>query len=128
MRTGLIVVALALGLSGCGGMNFWGDSEPAPAPVAEAAPAPAEQSPSQMPDATPPAAAPAPVMTTQAAAADQPPAASSAVSVQSNTHCTSLAKMRAGDAAAEGEDFDTQEAVYKRVYADCVAWDAAHRP
>jgi hypothetical protein len=36
--------------------------------------------------------------------------------------------LRSGDAAFEGEDSDTQEAVFKRAYADCVAWDQAHRP
>jgi hypothetical protein len=38
-----------------------------------------------------------------------------------------LAKLRAGDAAFQGEDSDTQTAVYNGTYRDCVAWDAAHR-
>lgn len=41
-------------------------------------------------------------------------------------HCRTLAKLRAGDAAYEGEDSKTQRSVYERTYADCVAWDARH--
>ena len=128
MRAALIIT-LALSLSGCGSVNFWGetDSEPAPVPQEQAAPASTEQSVSQMP-AAPPAAAPAPAVTAQAMADQPPQPAATVASPQSSAHCTALAKMRAGDAAAEGEDVDTQESVYKRVYADCVAWDAAHRP
>ncbi|MEI9931902.1 MAG: hypothetical protein WDM89_15530 [Rhizomicrobium sp.] len=66
-------------------------------------------------------------MTTQALASQSTLPSASTASPQSSAHCTALAKMRARDAAVEGEDFDTQESVYKRVYADCVAWDAAHR-
>ena len=56
-------------------------------------------------------------------AARYAPAPDAAVSY----HCKTLAKLRAGDAAFQGEDPDTQRAVYDSTYRDCVAWDAAHR-
>ena len=43
-----------------------------------------------------------------------------------NTHCEKLARQRAGDAAFAGEDTDTQRAVYRHTYKDCVDWDAKH--
>ena len=112
-------VALALGLSGCADSEFvehpitslFGDRE-LTAPPDQAAttgdPAPAAQ---------PATAGQAPA--TQTALA---PAPSSV-----RAHCTNLAKLRAGDASFQGEDSDTQSAVYDRTYRDCIAWDAAHR-
>ena len=41
-------------------------------------------------------------------------------------HCRKIAKDRAGDAAYSGEDEETQQSVYSRTYADCVAWDNKH--
>ena len=55
---------------------------------------------------------------------DQPAAAAAAVP---NMHCTNLAKQRAIDSAYEGEDPDTQRAVYDKTYSDCLAWDSKHR-
>jgi hypothetical protein len=115
MRT-LLAAALALSLSGCADSEFvehpitslFGDSEPAPAP---------EQPVQQAPEALPATASQQPASQTNVA---QTPA-----SVQA--HCKALAKLRAGDAAFQGEDPDTQSEVYDRTYRDCVAWDAAHR-
>jgi hypothetical protein len=53
----------------------------------------------------------------QSAAAAPPP----------NMHCTNLAKQRAIDSAYEGEDPDTQRAVYDKTYSDCLAWDTRHQ-
>lgn len=47
--------------------------------------------------------------------------------VAPDVHCTGLAKQRAIDSAYEGEDPDTQRAVYDRSYSDCMAWEAKHR-
>jgi hypothetical protein len=52
---------------------------------------------------------------------------STATAAVPNIHCTSVAKQRAVDSAYEGEDPDTQRAVYDRTYSDCVAWDARHQ-
>ena len=38
-----------------------------------------------------------------------------------------LAKQRAIDSAYEGEDPDTQRAVFDRTFSDCMAWEAKHR-
>jgi hypothetical protein len=62
----------------------------------------------------------------------EPPAvtaarAAPAPSATVNAHCKNLAKLRASDAAFQGEDPDTQKAVYNGTYRNCVAWDAAHR-
>ncbi len=72
-------------------------------------------------DSTPSTPPPAPQMAS--ASAEQP--ASSVVAP--DVHCTALAKQRAIDSAYEGEDPDTQRAVFDRSYSDCMAWEAKHR-
>jgi hypothetical protein len=93
----ILIAALAAGLSGCGSSDFFGDSSPS----------------------TPPP--PAPQM---ASATGEQPASPV---VAPDVHCTALAKQRAIDSAYEGEDPDTQRAVYDRSYSDCMAWEAKHR-
>jgi len=71
------------------------------------------------------AAQPAPV-NAAATAAETPttsPAASMAVA---NESCTNLARQRASDAAYQGEDEETQEAVYNRTLASCTDWERRH--
>jgi hypothetical protein len=104
----LVAMTLALGLCGCADSQFiehpitslFGSAEDAQ-PAAEAA-------------AESPAARPAP----DAAQA----------SAQEAAHCARLAKLRAGDAAFEGEDTDTQRSVYDSTYSGCIDWSAKHRP
>ena len=43
-----------------------------------------------------------------------------------SNRCRKLAKQRSGDAAYAGEDEKTQQSVYDRTYADCIAWDTRH--
>ena len=95
----ILIAALAIGLSGCGSSDFFGDSSPS-------------------------SPAPAPQMANATGSAEQPvdPPA-----VAPDVHCTSLAKQRAIDSAYEGEDPDTQRAVFDRSYSDCMAWEARHR-
>jgi hypothetical protein len=95
----ILIAALAVGLSGCGSSDFFGDSSPsnpAPAPQVANATGSTEQ---QIGPQT----------------------------IAPDVHCTSLAKQRAIDSAYEGEDPDTQRAVYDRSYSDCMAWEAKHR-
>ena len=122
-----MAIALALGLSGCADVDLFGDrvDTAAPPPVAEQSQPPAlEQSATAAPAA----------MTEQSVvpSANEPPAvtvarAAPAPSAAVDAHCKYLGKLRAGDAAFQGEDPDTQEAVYNGTYRDCIAWDAAHR-
>jgi hypothetical protein len=103
----ILAAALAVVLSGCGSSDFFGDTTPSS-----------------------PAAAPSPQVADTTGTAEQPPgspAAAQTVAVAPDIHCTKLAKQRAIDAAYEGEDPDTQRAVYDRSYSDCMAWDAKHR-
>ena len=134
-------LAFALMLSGCTDIDLFGDEDSAtPPPAAEqtlppppaqtAAAAPAAQTPAMAPAADPSAAPEAQPMA--APAEGEPPAVSAARSapapnVAVSAHCSTLAKLRAGDAAFQGEDPDTQHAVYDRTYADCLAWDSQHR-
>ena len=94
----ILIAALAVGLSGCGSSDFFGDSSPS----------------------TP---APAPQMASATGSTDQP----ASPVVAPDVHCTALAKQRAVDSAYEGEDPDTQRAVFDRSYSDCMAWEAKHR-
>jgi len=41
-----------------------------------------------------------------------------------NPRCQDIATERAADTAEQGFDEDTRNAVYKRAYAECVAWQA----
>ena len=113
----MLVAALAIGLSGCSDMDFFGDT------TASSDAAPAVQA---TPPAPPPSAAPDTTGT-----AVQPPGESAPAVVAHTTgpsaHCANLAKLRARDAAYAGEDEETQQAVYDRTYADCAQWDARHR-
>jgi hypothetical protein len=120
-----VVVALALVLSGCESMDFFGnaDSDAPVTPVADSS-------------APPPAAASAPqqeTMTDTADAADaqapmtqDAPATVAQASSSARPHCMALARQRAQDAAYGGEDPDTQEAVHDRTYAECMAWESKH--
>jgi type IV secretory pathway VirB10-like protein len=134
MRSAILIVA-ALALSGCSDSNFYGDSPDrttmvASAPVqapSEPSPAEATAAPMQQPAPAPSDAATAPAEQTPVAqAAPESPAPVAQATPSSSAHCTMLAKQRARDAAFEGEDADTQEAVYNRTYSDCVAWDLKH--
>jgi hypothetical protein len=132
-----LALAFALGLSGCADVDLFGDhtDTATPPPVAvQSLPAPAEQTATAAPAADQSVApeAQAPVAAAAAPSANEPPAvtaarAAPAPSAAIDAHCKYLAKLRAGDAAFQGEDPDTQEAVYNGTYRDCVAWDAAHR-
>lgn len=129
-----LAVVLALGLSGCADIDLFGDgagadqaSASAPEPAADSSPAPqasasgmaaAEQTNDTAPQQ--PATMSEPPVVSAARAAPAPSAAVSA-------HCKTLARLRASDAAFQGEDPETQDAVYSTTYSDCVAWDAAHR-
>ena len=119
-----LALAMALGLSACGDLDLFGDRTET-TPVAEQSapvePTPAPQEPVSPSAATQPGT-PAPSEPPVVSAARSAAPANAAVSA----HCSHLAKLRAGDAAFQGEDPDTQEAVYNRTYQDCVAWDAAH--
>jgi hypothetical protein len=44
-----------------------------------------------------------------------------------NEHCRVVAAQRASDGQYMGMDEDAQRDEYERTYADCAAWDAAHR-
>jgi len=83
-----------------------------PPPPQEAMPAPAEDVSTPPPPAMQEAPAPVAVVETT----KLPPSA----------HCMTLANQRAQDAAYQGEDPDTQEAVHTRTYTECVAWDLKH--
>ena len=43
-----------------------------------------------------------------------------------DSHCMTVAKLRARDAAYAGEDTDTQHSVYDKTYSECTDWDARH--
>lgn len=113
MRWMLVAVA-ALWLSGCADVDFFGDASNTATPASADTTGTAAQPPGQAMavQAAPPQIAPAQAMT----AAPTTPSA----------HCAKIARQRAGDSAYSGEDPDTQQAVYDRTYADCVAWDARH--
>jgi len=95
----ILIATLAIGLSGCGSSDFFGDSSPS-------------------------SPAPAPQMANATGSTEQPVGPPP---VAPDVHCTSLAKQRAIDSAYEGEDPDTQRAVFDRSYSDCMAWEARHR-
>jgi hypothetical protein len=128
----MLVTALAMSLAGCSGIDFYGD-EPAPRETAtEAAPAvdPAAEAVdvAALPPAEPGTVATASSPSTAAAPGVQPsPPPSIARSTAPSVHCTELAKLRTRDAAYGGEDEATQDSVYRRTYADCVAWETRHR-
>lgn len=118
-----LAALLAIGLAGCADSGsmipLWSDDDATPVRTAEPAP-PAEAAPQPLAASTPAPAASQPLslQTAQLPTRAQPAAVSD--------HCRKIAKQRAGDAAYGGEDPDTQEAVYNRTYADCVAWDSKH--
>lgn len=134
----------AIGLSGCADsmdlIPSWGDdARPAtpapdttqtPSPVAPAETAPPSVSTSVQPVTSAENAAPG---TAVAPAEGAPPAVQAAQAAPmpapaaTNNHCRDLASLRSRDAAYSGEDEETQESVYNRTYAECVAWDARHR-
>jgi hypothetical protein len=95
----ILIATLAVGLSGCGSSDFFGESSPS-------SPAPAPQ----VANAT---------GSTEQQIGPQ--------TIAPDVHCTSLAKQRAVDSAYEGEDPDTQRAVFDRSYSDCMTWEAKHR-
>jgi len=118
----VLAVAVALGLSGCADVDFFGDSDTpntaAPDTTGTASQPPGEAAPVQ--------AAPPQVSSAQAAPEVAPARATTAAPTSTSAHCAALARQRAGDAAYSGEDPDTQQTVYERTYADCVAWDVRH--
>ncbi len=130
MKIALVLAVASLGLAGCGSVDFFGDSGSTQAQSSSSPDA------SQNVAAAPaPAVSPAPpsqMASTQAETSDMSAGqtASTATVTQASAspsaHCTALAKQRAIDAAFQGEDPDTQEAVYNRTYSDCVAWDLKH--
>ena len=95
----ILVATLAVGLSSCGSSDFFGDSSPS----------------------TPP---PTPQMANATGSTEQ---LTGSQAIAPDVHCTALAKQRAIDSAYEGEDPDTQRAVFDRSYSDCMAWEAKHR-
>lgn len=94
----ILIATLAVGLSGCGSNDFFGDSSP--------------NSPT-----------PTPQVVSAASSTEQP----ASPVIAPDVRCTALAKQRAIDSAYEGEDPDTQRSVFDRSYSDCMAWDAKHR-
>jgi hypothetical protein len=121
---------LLLGLGACSDVGSlvpaWDDDTPDTPAVRTAEPMPAQPMPAEseaMPAEAPPAAtAPASQPLSVETARLPPQAAPAAV----NSHCQKIARQRATDAAYAGEDEETQEAVYNRSYADCMAWDSKH--
>jgi hypothetical protein len=126
----VLALTLAVGLCGCGSTDFYGDPPPVVPPEAQSS-APATV-PAPAPEATaeqaPLAPAPAPAMTTAEAGTTPPPPVQAAAPAVPDPHCTNLAKLRAIDAAYEGEDPDTQRSVYDRSFIECTEWQAKHRP
>ncbi len=45
-----------------------------------------------------------------------------------NVHCQSVAQQRMRDAAYNGLDEETQQAIYSGTYSDCAKYEAAHGP
>jgi hypothetical protein len=61
-------------------------------------------------------------------AAPSPVAPQSATEQTSGSEdCNTVAAARAADAAANGYGDDLQQVVHDKTYADCMAWNAAHR-
>lgn len=117
MRT-VLVLLLALGLVGCSDVGslipYWDDEDD----VRRAEAAPPAEPVANAPTPSIPAFQPLSVETAQLPPRAKPAAVSD--------HCRKIAKLRASDAAYAGEDEETQESVYSRTYADCVAWDSKH--
>ena len=128
MKIALVLAVASLGLAGCGSVDFFGDSGSA---QEQSSSADAPQNVAPAPAASP---APSPQMastqadTTDMSAGQTPPSDAPVLQAAASpsAHCTALGKQRAQDAAFQGEDPDTQEAVYNRTYSDCVAWDLKH--
>lgn len=59
-----------------------------------------------------------PEETSAAAASPAPP--------DIGAHCSSIAELRASDAAASGYENDVQKVVHDGVYKDCMSWQTAH--
>ncbi len=61
--------------------------------------------------------------------APSPPAAPRGAPEQTSASedCNAVAAARAADAAANGYGEDLQQVVHDKTYADCMAWNAAHR-
>ncbi|HWA03720.1 MAG TPA: hypothetical protein VG819_09330 [Rhizomicrobium sp.] len=118
-----VAAAAALMLAGCANVDLfgdpWGDDGSAAQPVAADAGTADTGAGASVSSAAPSAAEAEPPAVS--AARERPP------SPATSARCTRLARLRAGDAAFQGEDPETQEAVFKTTYRDCVAWDAAHR-
>jgi hypothetical protein len=122
----ILAAAVTLCLTGCSDTNFFGESSGSSSPPPQAsAPAAAPAPVAAAPESAPPSAA-AEAAPLSAAPAAQPGVQQMA-SPEAGPHCTEIAKLRARDAAYAGEDSDTQDSVYHRTYAECMAWDARHR-
>lgn len=127
MKIALVLAVASLGLTGCGSVDFFGDSgsaqeqsSPSSDAAQNVAPASGASPSSQMASTQ---ANTGDMSAGQTTTSDAPVAQAA---VSPSAHCTTLAKQRAQDAAFQGEDSDTQEAVYNRTYSDCVAWDLKH--
>jgi hypothetical protein len=122
----LAVIGFSLIVCGCSDVDLFGDAWNAETTPAETVSRTAEN------DRSIAVQSPAsPANQSLPQSATEPPAVSAArsrpASAATSARCTLLARQRASDAAFQGEDPDTQGAVYNTTYRDCVAWDAAHR-
>jgi hypothetical protein len=96
-----------------------------PVPQSETAQSPP---PVDVPVATSPPqeAAPQEAPPEQPVSQDSPAATVSSARPTIHSYCESLAVQRAADAAANGYDDDTQQAVHDGSYKKCVIWETAH--
>lgn len=90
------------------------------APMSASAPQAAGAASPAVPDTPPATAEPSP-----SAAPSQ--GAVTAEQTNGSEDCNAVAAARAADAAANGYGDDLQQAVHDKTYADCTAWNAAHR-
>jgi hypothetical protein len=76
---------------------------------------------------TPPQeAAPQEAPPEQPASEESPAATASSARPTIHAYCETLAAQRAADAAANGYDDDTQQAVHDGSYKKCIIWETAH--
>jgi hypothetical protein len=67
------------------------------------------------------------IKTLASQSSSMPVAPASASEPTINEHCRAVATQRATDGQYMGMDDAAQHEEYERTYADCAAWDAAHR-
>ena len=113
---------------------------PAPSPAGEPTQASVPATPQSVAafeaSSTPPPVAPAPTepaletpssVSMSLAAAAASTALSAPAQMDTRDDCNAVARARADDAAANGYSEELQQVVHDRTYADCTAWNAAHR-